>query len=211
MQWLRGKVNVGYDIEGQGSGPRKEIWGIPEVAFKEAIINSLSHRDYYEKGAVTTVEVFTDRVEITNPGGLVSGILAKDFGYKSLSRNPLIFGLFSRMHLVEQIGSGIMRMNDLMRSAGLPAPEFRTEGMFTVIFRRPSQTVEETVEETLEKNTRKLIISSIRANPKVTIQEMRKVTGLTRRGVEYQISQMKQEGQLQRMGSTKAGYWQLSD
>jgi ATP-dependent DNA helicase RecG len=43
MQWLKGKLNVRYEIE--GSGPRKEIWKIPETAFKEAIINALAHRD----------------------------------------------------------------------------------------------------------------------------------------------------------------------
>ncbi|HMG16017.1 MAG TPA: RNA-binding domain-containing protein, partial [Saprospiraceae bacterium] len=61
IQWLKNKLNVSYDIEGQGSGPRKEIWEIPETAFKEAIINSLSHRDYYDKGATITVELFDDR------------------------------------------------------------------------------------------------------------------------------------------------------
>ncbi len=76
MQWLKGKLNVSYDIEGQGGGPRKEIWEIPETVFKEAIINALSHRDYYDKGAVINIEVFDDRVEISNPGGLVSAIPA---------------------------------------------------------------------------------------------------------------------------------------
>lgn len=41
IQWLKEKMNVSYDIEGQGAGPRKEIWEIPETVFKEAIINSL--------------------------------------------------------------------------------------------------------------------------------------------------------------------------
>lgn len=67
MEWVRGKLNVAYDIEGQGSSPRKELWEIPENAFKEAIINSLSHRDYYDKGATITVEAFDDRVEISIP------------------------------------------------------------------------------------------------------------------------------------------------
>lgn len=48
MQWLNGKLNVRYDIEGQGGGPRKEIWEIPETVFKEAIINALAHRDYFD-------------------------------------------------------------------------------------------------------------------------------------------------------------------
>src|SRR5690606_17872844 len=74
MNWLKGKLNVRYDIEGQGSQARKEIWEIPETIFKEALINSLSHRDYYDKGGVITLEVFEDRIEISNPGGLVSAI-----------------------------------------------------------------------------------------------------------------------------------------
>lgn len=111
IQWLKEKMNVRYDIEGQGSGPRKEIWEIPETVFKEAIINSLSHRDYYDKGAVIMIEIFDDRVEISNPGGLVSAINRADFGKRSLSRNPLIFGLFARMQLVEQVGSGIDPFN----------------------------------------------------------------------------------------------------
>lgn len=40
------------------------------------------------------------------------------------------------MQLVEQVGSGIVRMNDLMKEAGLPAPEFATEGMFTITLQR---------------------------------------------------------------------------
>lgn len=130
MQWLKGKLNVRYDIEGQGGGPRKEIWEIPETVFKETIINALSHRDYYDKGAVINVEVFDDRVEISNPGGLVSAIPESEFGKRSHSRNPLIFGLFARMHLVEQVGSGIGRIQDLMQGVGLPEPDFQKKWDF---------------------------------------------------------------------------------
>lgn len=137
LWWIRGKLNVGYDIEGQGSKPRKEIWEIPETVFKEVIINALSHRDYYEKGAVTLIELFDDRIEISNPGGLVSAISESDFGKRSHSRNPLIFGLFSRMNVVEQLGSGIPRVYVMMKEAGLPDPIFQTEGMFTVTLFRP--------------------------------------------------------------------------
>lgn len=74
INWVRGKINVGYDIEGQGSKARVEIWEISESVFKEAIFNALAHRDYYEKGAVTTIEVYDDRIEISNPGGLLSAV-----------------------------------------------------------------------------------------------------------------------------------------
>ena len=109
MQWLKQHLAVRYDIESQGSGPRRELWEIPETALKEAVINCLAHRDYYEKGAVILVELYDDRLELSNPGGLISAIRPEEFGRRSISRNPLIFGLFARMHMVEQVGSGIDR------------------------------------------------------------------------------------------------------
>ena len=133
MSWLESKLQVAYKIE--GTGPREEIWEIPLTVFKEAIINALSHRDYYEQGASIMIEMFDDRVEISNPGGLLP-VVAKDFGHKSMTRNPLIFGLFTRMHLVERVASGIPRMQEAMREANLPEPEFYTEGMFTAVFKR---------------------------------------------------------------------------
>jgi len=132
--WIKDKLEVAYIIEGMG--PRKEVWEIPLTVFKEAIINALSHRDYYERGAGTMIEIYDDRVEISNPGGLLMGV-KKEFGKKSMTRNPLIFGLFTRMHLVEQVASGIPRMRDEMREAGLPEPVFSTEGgFFSVEFKR---------------------------------------------------------------------------
>lgn len=97
----------------------------------------LSHRDYYDRGNRINVELFDDRIEISNPGGLVSAIPEKEFGKKSYSRNPLIFGLLEKMRMVEHVGSGITRMRELMDEAGLPQPVFQYTGMFSVTFYRP--------------------------------------------------------------------------
>ena len=77
-----------------------------------------------------------NRVEISNPGGLTSAISPSEFGTKSHSRNPLIFGLFVRLNMVEQVGSGIGRIKNLLSEANLPAPIFKTDGIFTVVFQR---------------------------------------------------------------------------
>jgi len=164
LQWLKGKLDVRYDIK--GSGPREEKWEIPETVFKEAVINALSHRDYYDKGARTTIELFKDRVEITNPGGLVSAINPKDFGTRSHSRNPLIFGLFERIDMVEQIGSGIGRIKDSLKENELPDPEFILEGMFSVILYRKNK---ETFPEKTEEKTREKIIRLIKGKSDITI------------------------------------------
>jgi ATP-dependent DNA helicase RecG len=215
IQWLKEKLNIRYDIEGQGSGPRKEIWEIPETVFKEAIINSLSHRDYYDKGATITVELFDDHVEISNPGGLVSAISPAEFGKRSHSRNPLIFGLFARMHMVEQIGSGITRMNELMHEAGLPDPEYCIEGIFTVILKRPLlnaiEITEKTVEKTVGKTVEKVITDLILENTRIKIKEMAVSTGLSRRGVEYHLNKLKVSGKIKRIGPDKGGHWEVSE
>ena len=52
---------------------------------------------------------------VTNPSGLASSIAKNEFGKKSYSRNPLIFRLFERMHLVKQIVCSISRMRDIMK------------------------------------------------------------------------------------------------
>jgi len=202
MQWLKGKLNVRYEIE--GSGPRNEIWEIPETAFKESIINALSHRDYYDRGARITIELYADRLEITNPGGLVSAISPKDFGTKSHSRNPLIFGLFERIDMVEQIGSGISRIRDEIEKSGLPSPEFITEGMFTVIFKRPFK--EQQQGKTREK-TREKIVRLIQGNSNITTNELASETGITEKGIEYHLKKLKEDLIIKRIGSDKDGKW----
>jgi len=204
MQWLKGKLNIRYEIE--GAGPRKEHWEIPETALKEAIINALAHRDYYDKGARITIELYDDRIEISNPGGLSSAIHPKEFGTRSHSRNPLIFGLFVRIRLVEQVGSGIGRMKNAMQAAKLPLPEFSTDGIFTVTLKRA--TVEETVGETVEE-TVELILKSMKINPKVTTRELEAITGLSRRGIEYHLDKLKKNKLIERIGPTKGGTWKI--
>ena len=210
MIWLKSKLNVRYDIEGEGSNPRNEYWEIPIIAFKEAIINSLAHRDYYDKGARTTIEVFNDRVEISNPGGLVSAVPRSEFGKRSASRNPLIFGLFERMRLVEQIGSGITRIRDVMNDEGLTPPEFNIDGMFTVTLRRPFD-FEKWVENWVEKLTdnRVKILREVHNNNKVTKKELEQAIGISASAIDNNINILKDLGLLSREGSDKGGYWKI--
>ena len=204
-------MDVRYDIEGAGSQPRKELWEIPETVFKEAIINALAHRDYYEKGARITIELFEDRVEISNPGGLVSGIPRNEFGKRSLSRNPLVFGLFERIRMVEQIGSGVIRMRDLMTEAGLTPPEFTVDGLFTVVLRRPFD-FEKWVEKWVEKLTdnRVKILKEVHKNYKVTKRELEQEINLSASAIDNNMDVLKELGLLEREGSDKGGYWKIN-
>ena len=202
IEWLKGKLQVAYEIE--GTGPRKELWEIPLGVFKEAIINALAHRDYYEQGASITIEMFDDRVEVTNPGTLLP-VVAKNFGRKSLSRNPLIFGLFTRMHLVEHIGSGIPRMRKEMLDAGLPEPVYDTEGMFTVTFRRPFKNSNIELTDMQSK-----VIHAIKKNPSLTMEKIGETIGIGRTSVYKIVKSLKRMGILEHRGRKSDGEWVIS-
>ena len=208
--WLKRKLNLSYDIEGAGSQPRKEILEIPETVLKEAIINALAHRDYYEKGGRITIEVFDDRVEISNPGGLVSGIPKNEFGKRSLSRNPLIFGLFERIRMVEQIGSGIHRMRDLMSEANLALPVFNTEGVFTVSLKRPidfTKWVDKWVDKLTENRIK--ILKEIHQNNKISKRELETKIGISATAIDNNLNFLKNINLLERQGTAKTGYWKI--
>jgi len=65
------------------------------------------------------VEIFDDRVEITNPGGLPKGITLENFGTLSVTRNPIIASLLHRVHYIERMGTGISRIKNAMTAASL--------------------------------------------------------------------------------------------
>jgi len=208
-KYIVSKLNLSYIIE--GGGPRKEVLEIPETVFKEALINSLCHRDYFEKGAVTMAEIFDDRVVIHNPGGLVTSIKKSDFGRKSFSRNPLVFDMLQRLNMVEKVGSGINRMREEMVAANLPEPEFSLEGMFTVTFYRPLKFSDWIISiQEITSHIQIKILTQININQSVTIREIADELKLSIRTVERNVAKLKEIGFLVRIGSDKAGYYQIT-
>jgi ATP-dependent DNA helicase RecG len=99
------------------------------------------------------VEFYDDRIEITNPGGLIGGMKIEDLGTKSQTRNPLLFDLIHRTGMIERMGSGIRRIRELARAAGLRPPRFESTGFFGICFERPkgpqNEPVNEIVNETV--------------------------------------------------------------
>ncbi len=82
-------------------------------------------------------------MEIVSPGGLPAGMTEADLGFKSIPRNPLLFGMLHRMEAVEHIGSGIRRIRNLCRDYGVAEPQIDvSEHWFTVTFPRPGSRVE---------------------------------------------------------------------
>ena len=131
--YLKRHLNLSYKIE---TLKRENILELPERALREAVINAACHRLYSEKGARVMVEVYDDRVEITNPGGACKGITEKNFGKISIARNSVIASMLCRIDYIEQMGTGIERMRNATKAADVAEPEFDLDGFFRVIFKR---------------------------------------------------------------------------
>lgn len=103
-------------------------------ALREAIINAVMHRDWFMEGANVFVEIYTDRIEISSPGGLPKGMKLSDLGHKSVRRNALIADLLHRIDFIEKAGTGIKRIRDEARAQGCPEPVFEETGFVTATF-----------------------------------------------------------------------------
>ena len=110
----------------------------PPLATREALANALCHRDYSIGGGSVGIAVYADRLEVTSSGSLHFGLTPENLFAPHESRpwNPLIARTFYRRGIIEEWGSGTLKMTELASSAGLPVPEIEDDGgAVTVRFR----------------------------------------------------------------------------
>lgn len=109
---------------------RKDVWSIPLVLLREAVINALVHADYSQRGAPIRISFFDDRIEIESPGILLPGMTVEDMRQGvSKIRNHVIARVFRELNLIEQWGSGVRRIFREADELGLPEPQFVEVGM----------------------------------------------------------------------------------
>lgn len=114
------------------------------------------------------------------------------------------------MQLVEKVGSGINRMNDLMKAAGLAKPTYNTEGMFVVKLMRSGVSVGKGSVKSSVKSSVK-IIEMIAENPNITIPEMADRLEKSTRAIEKQVAKLKLNGTISRIGPDRDGHWVVLD
>ena len=131
LRFIERNTRTGYRIE---KLRREDVPEYPMRALREAITNAIMHRDYFESGANVFVEIYDDRIEISNPGGLPKGLSKEELGTRSVRRNPLIADLLHRIALIEKAGTGIRRMREDARKHKCPEPKFTVNGFFTATF-----------------------------------------------------------------------------
>ncbi len=139
LAFVKGNLRMATSIDPQ-TGSRVDEFDLPVEAVREVILNALIHRDYsvYTEGMPVSIELFSDRLEIRNPGGLYGRLRVEQLGETQPdTRNPMIATAMETLGLTENRYSGIPTIKHCMRQACLPEPEFYSSGdSFKVVLRR---------------------------------------------------------------------------
>lgn len=157
-----------YQYEKIDGTSRKIVNRIPENAFREAIANAMIHR-FWDINAFIRVSMFDDRIEISFPGGLPSGMSEAEYldGQISMIRNPIIGNVFYRLRYIEMFGTGIKRINKSYHNS-LTKPQFKVyENSITIILPTVLSTASLTSEE-------QLIVQLFHGNLKLSRAEIEK-------------------------------------
>lgn len=114
-----------------GQALRAEIRMYPEVAIRELVANALVHQDLEDFGSFVMIEIYCDRIEITNPG--IPLIPTDRFIDEYKSRNERLTDLMRRFRICEEKSSGIDKVVAFAEAFQLPAPDFRTGEQHTSV------------------------------------------------------------------------------
>jgi len=126
VEYINGLVPSNEIIE---QALRREVKMFPEIAIRELVANALIHQDLTESGASVMIEIYDDRVEISNPGKPF--IPPERFIDEYRSRNERLADLMRRLGICEEKGSGIDKVIHSAEVYQLPAPDFRVGGVRT--------------------------------------------------------------------------------
>ncbi len=109
------------------TGERKDTWDYPITAIREILLNALVHRDYsiHTEGMPIQLQIFSNRIVVTNPGGLYGRISLDQLGQvQPDTRNPVLATALETLNITENRYSGIPTVRREMREADLPMPAF---------------------------------------------------------------------------------------
>jgi ATP-dependent DNA helicase RecG len=180
----------------------------PIKAIREAIINALIHRNYFER-ADTRVAIFDDMIEIISPGTFPEGVTPEE--PKHVPVNPVLCQLMYDVGYIEKYGSGIYMINELCKEWGIPRPEYELSEVETkVIFRSGGKAIVISEIEKLgvEMNERQREgLKIIFEKGKITNADYGKSFKISRNTATNDLSDLVEKGLIKRVGRGRGSYY----
>jgi ATP-dependent DNA helicase RecG len=202
------KVQAGRGVNAPG------LPEIPEAVFEELLVNALIHRDYLVSATIRLF-IFDNRIEIISPGHLPDNLTVEKIrvGMSNI-RNPILVSFVAKGLLpYHGLGSGIKRALD--KWPDIDFTDDREGCLFTATvhrravpgYREPAGSPKSSGKSS--GKTEDQVLGFLSERPEMTIPELAEALGITTRGVEKQIMQLRRRGRLRRVGPAKGGHWEV--
>lgn len=197
--FIRKNTHTAFKIE---KIERKEVPEYPLPVIREALVNALTHRDYFSKDAIQ-INIFDDRIEFINPGTLPTGLSLQLLGHLSVQRNPVTYRLMRDIRLVEGLATGIPRMRSGMKEAGLPEPHFEELGSFfrVTLYNRHRADISALSER------QKRVLAYFEKNASLTSRTYEKMVGVSHPVAVADLNDLIAKGLIKRVGKTRGAYY----
>lgn len=181
-----------------GAGRHEVWWEYPLVAVREAVANAAVHADYSQLGSALRLSIYDDRIEIENPGILVPGLTIPDlFSGVSKLRNRVIGRVFRELRLIEQWGSGVQRMTEACREAGLPEPHLEEVGTHFRVTLYASRGGAKMALDPIDEQ----LMNALRSEQGLSTKDLAERVGRTPRAVRTRLARLVERGLAVELGS----------
>ena len=190
----------------------------PEIALREALLNAFCHADFALASPIL-VKQFSDRIEITNPGGLIGGITPENILHHTpVTRNPCLVDALVRLRLINRSNLGIQRMYTALLIEGKEPPSIEDLGdAFRLSLRasKLSPTFRAFVAEQGKRGVhldldRLLVLQHLLRHPEIDAPTAARLCQRPQAEIREILSHMERDlGYLDRGGSGRGTYWTL--
>ncbi len=196
---------------------------IPRVdtrAFREAVANALTHRDYSRLGAVH-VRLDSEALTVSNPGGFVEGVTLENLlTTEPRPRNPALADVFKRVGLVERTGRGVDLIYRGLLRFGRPSPDYSRSDAQNVVLRLPTSAADLAFLEMILKEEQGrgsvlpidslIVLAALRDQRRSRRNELAKLIQKDEAAVKRTLEALRERGLVQSHGRTKGATYTLS-
>lgn len=173
----------------------------PDVAVREALLNSLVHRDYSFSSS-TLISIYTDRIEFVSIGGLMPGIAIDDIMMGvSVCRNPGLANVFYRLQLVEAYGTGMKKIRNAYKDAKVQPIVENSNNAFKIVL--PNLNVKSVPDRTISENEA-VIISMAEKKGEITRADVENKLGVSTSTASRLLRRMVNDGLLSQNGVARS-------
>lgn len=192
---------------------REETPEIPIRALREIIVNSFAHSKYFVSGDYNQYIIYKSSIRIYNPGPIIRGIDPLKFASGKVGskiRNILIASVLYKCGYIDAFGTGFDRTFTLCIDNNIRYEYYSDEFGFTFVFKRkPDFLTANKVKtsKTLKDKIKEMLIS----NKYINVSEIAKILDKSEITIYRYLQEMVKNGELERVGSRKTGYWSVLD